>query len=84
MNTKGELISLSLTNILNTDSEVNLISSAQSGTNNSAFDTYYNIGFLNIFPNVIFQLNYTLNGTPYIYNVNGGSSVLNINSLILR
>jgi uncharacterized protein (TIGR02145 family) len=83
MNTKGELISLNLTNILNTDSEVNLISSAQSGTNNSAFDTYYNIGFLNIFPNVIFQLNYTLNGTPFIYNVNGGSSVLNINSLIL-
>jgi uncharacterized protein (TIGR02145 family) len=82
MNTKGELISLDLTNILNTDSEVNLLSSS-TGVNNSSFDTYYNIGFLNIFPNVIFQLPYTLNGTPFTYSVNGGLSVPDINSLIV-
>jgi uncharacterized protein (TIGR02145 family) len=83
MNPKGELIALNLTNILNTDSEVNLISASQMGVNNSAFDSYYNIGFLNIFPDVIFQLPYTLNGTPFTYLVNGGSSVPDVDSLIL-
>ena len=39
MNPKGELIALNLTNILNTDSEVNLLSSA-TGVNNSAFGFY--------------------------------------------
>jgi hypothetical protein len=81
MNPKLQLISLNLTNIVDTDSEVNLLSS-QLGSNNSAFDTYYKIDFLNIFPFVKFQLNYSLNGVPVSYQVNGGSSVLNISLLM--
>ena len=81
MNPKLQLISLNLTNIVDTDSEVNLLSS-QLGSNNSAFDTYYKIDFLNIFPFVKFQLNYSLNGVPISYQVNGGSSVLNISLLM--
>lgn len=82
MNPKGELIALNLTNILNTDSEVNLLSSA-TGVNNSAFDTYYNVGFLDIFPDVVFDLSYTLNGTPATYSVAGGSGINDIDELIL-
>lgn len=81
MNPKLQLIALNLTNIVNTDSEVNLLSSA-TGVNNSPFDSYYKIDFLNIFPNIICQLDYSLNGVPITYNVNGGSAVSNINSLM--
>jgi uncharacterized protein (TIGR02145 family) len=78
MNTKRKLIALTLTNILNTDSEVNLLSSLDSGN-----DIYYKVKFLDIFPNVVFGLFYTLNGTPITYSVSGGSSLLDVESLIL-
>lgn len=82
MNQKGELIALTLTNILNTDSEVNLLSSA-NGVNNSPFDTYYKVDFLDGFPTFTFQLDYTLNSVPITYNVNGGLTVPNVGALIL-
>ena len=44
MNTKLQLISLTLTNVANEDSEVNLLSS-QAGTNNNFFDSYYRLSF---------------------------------------
>lgn len=82
MNPKLQLISLNLTNIVDTDSEVNLLSS-QLGSNNSPFDTYYQISFLDRFPAGNFVLNYSLNGTPTVYIVNGGLAVTDIDSLIL-
>ena len=47
MNQKGELIALTLTNIVEIDSEVNLLSYGGGGgnSNNSPFDTYYQVGF---------------------------------------
>ncbi len=44
MNPKLQLISLTLTNVANADSEVNLLSS-QAGTDNNAFDSYYRLAF---------------------------------------
>lgn len=82
MNPKLQLISLTLTNISNIDSQVNLLSS-QLGSNNSAFDTYYKIDFLDIFPSAFVFLTYNLNEIEIEYSVNGGSAVNNINSLIL-
>lgn len=82
MNKDIQLIALTLTNIVNTDSEVNLLSSP-SGENNSVFDTYYKIDFLNIFPNVTVFFTYDLNGIEFDYSVAGGSAVNDIDSLIL-
>lgn len=81
MNSKTQLIALTLTNVTNTDSDVNLLSS-EVGTNNSPFDTYYQISFFDDFPITNYQLDYTLNGTPVTYSVNGGVAVTDINSLI--
>lgn len=81
MNPKLQLIALTLTNILNTDSEVNLLSN-QEGTNNSAFNTYYKLSILNDFPSEPF-LTYNLNEIENDYFVNGGGTVPDINSLIL-
>lgn len=63
MNPKLQLISLTLTNIVGTDSEVNLLSSP-SGENNSAFDTYYNLSF-QFLTNISFLFRYTLNDVIY-------------------
>jgi hypothetical protein len=83
MNPKLQLIALNLTNLANTDSEVNLLF-APSGGNNSPFDTYYEISFIDYFSFAVkFRLTYTLSGTTIIYNANGGLSIPNINSLIL-
>jgi hypothetical protein len=82
MNSKTQLIALTLTNVANTDSDVNLLSS-EVGTNNSPFDTYYKVDFLDGFPTFTFQLDYTLNSVPITYNVNGGLTVPNVGALIL-
>jgi hypothetical protein len=83
MNPKLQLISLTLTNIEDADSEVNLLF-APSGGNNSPFDSYYKISFIDYFSFAVnFRLTYTLSGTTIIYNANGGLSIPNINSLIL-
>ena len=44
MNPKLQLISLTLTNVSNIDSEVNLLSS-QAGSGNNALDSYYRMAF---------------------------------------
>jgi hypothetical protein len=62
MNTKLQLISLTLTNVANADSEVNLLSS-QAGTDNNAFDSYYRLAFQFDIDGFLFQ--YILNGTTY-------------------
>ena len=82
MNPKTQLIALTLTNIVNTDSEVNLLSS-EVGTNNSPFDSYYQISFLDRFPIGAYLLDYDLGVGNYTYDVNGTLPVANINDLIL-
>jgi hypothetical protein len=82
MNTKLQLISLTLTNIVGTDSEVNLLSN-EAGTNNSAFDSYYQISFLDRFPLGKYSLDYEIGIAQYTYDVNGTLPVANINNLIL-
>jgi hypothetical protein len=83
MNPKLQLISLTLTNIVNTDSDVNLLSS-NVGLNNSPFDTYYELSIINRFLlSASSSISYTLSGTPITYNVNGGSAVPSMDALIL-
>jgi hypothetical protein len=80
---KKQLIALTLTNIANIDSEVNLLANP-SGANNSPFDTYYEIDFLDTFSLAVkCKLSYTLSGTAITYIANGGLVVANINNLII-
>ena len=83
MNPKLQLISLTLTNVANADSEVNLLSS-QAGTDNNAFNSYYRLAFP--FYNgdgLLFQ--YTLNGITYdeyFYSqANINTFIFNLNAL---
>ena len=67
MNTKGDLIALTLNNIATTDSEVNLLASGSGGGSNGATNNIYSIEFLDIFPNVDFDLVYNINGSTTNY-----------------
>jgi uncharacterized protein (TIGR02145 family) len=71
MNTKGDLIALTLNNIATTDSQVNLLASGIGGGSNGTTQNIYSIEFLDIFPNVEFDLVYNINGstTNYFTNV---------------
>lgn len=82
MNPKLQLIALTLTNIVGTDSEVNLLSN-EAGTNNSAFDSFYQISFFDRFPIGKYYLDYQIGVGDYTYDVNGTLPVVNINDLIL-
>ena len=82
MNTKLQLISLTLTNVANTDSEVNLLSSP-SGANNSLFNTYYKLP-IQYYTSFLFE--YLLNGvsTSYLlYSSNINDMILNLNTQFL-
>lgn len=82
MNTKLQLISLTLTNVASTDSEVNLLSSP-FGVNNSLFNTYYKLAIQH-YTSFLFQ--YLLNGvsTNYLlYSSDINDMVLNLNTQFL-
>lgn len=73
-----KLISLTLTNVVNSDSEVNLLATP-SGVNNNFFDTYYRLFFAFNTPNFLFQ--YILNGVTTNYYLYG---LINIDDMILQ
>ena len=81
MNTKGELISLTLTNILNTDSEVNLFSFGNGGTSTDNTTIYYKNNFT-FTSGGSYQVQYYYNS---VFNNYFTSSLINnINDLILE
>ena len=81
MNPKLQLISLTLTNVANTDSEVNLLSS-QAGTDNNAFNSYYRVAF-QYYTSSLFQ--YILNEVTYdeyfYFQANINTFIFNLNAL---
>ena len=78
MNPKLQLISLTLTNVANTDSEVNLLS-RQAGTSNNAFDSYYRLAFQ--FTTSGFLFRYTLSGVINNFYL---ITIPNIDSMVLQ
>lgn len=77
MNSKTQLIALTLTNIADTDSDVNLLSTP-SNANNSLFDTYYKLSF-SFASGFLFI--YILDGVSYNYYL---TSLSNIDEMILQ
>ena len=79
-NPEGELIALTLTNILNVDSEVDLFSYGVGGTSTNNTTTYYKINFTFV-SGVQYQLLSTIGGV--FTNYFTAPSILTINDLIL-
>lgn len=79
-NPESELIALTLTNIVNTDSEVDLFSFGSGGTTINNTDTYYKVNFTFV-SGVQYQLLSTIGGI--FNNYFTAPSILTINDLIL-
>ena len=79
-NPESELIALTLTNILNVDSEVDLFSFGTGGTSTNNTTTYYKIPFVFV-SGVQYQLLSTIGGV--FTNYFTAPSILTINDLIL-
>lgn len=79
MNKNNQLIALTLTNIVSSDSEINLLALPTSGSNSNVYDTYYKLSFEYV-NGYGFLFTYLLSGVSNNYYM---YATPNIDSMIL-